>query len=107
MKTLSHISLELVFWILALVLLATATPVELGQVHHFTLCPLANMGFDWCPGCGIGRSITQLFHGNVSASIGQHWFGIPALAIILYRIVVLIKLSIANKIVKLKGKRYV
>lgn len=107
MKTLGHIPLELVFWVLALVMLATAAPVEPGHVHHFTLCPLANMGFDWCPGCGIGRSITQLFHGNVSASIAHHWFGIPALVIILCRIVALIKLRITNKIFKLKGKRYV
>ena len=107
MKTLRHIPLELVFWVLALVMLATATPVEPGHVHYFTLCPLANMGFDWCPGCGIGRSITHLFHGNVGASIAQHWFGIPALAIIVWRIAVLIILTINNKIFKLKGERYV
>lgn len=107
MKTLSHIPLELCFWVLALILLATAVPVEPGHVHHFTLCPLANMGFDWCPGCGIGRSITQLFHGNVGASLEHHWFGIPALVIIVWRIVELIRLRIDNKIFKLKRKRYV
>lgn len=107
MKTLSHIPLELGFWVLALVMLATAAPVEPGHAQHFTLCPLANMGFDWCPGCGIGRSITQLFHGNVAASIGQHWFGIPALGIILWRIVVLIKLAIGNRGFKIKRERYV
>ena len=107
MKTLSHIPLELVFWIVGVLALATASPVENGHGHHFTLCPIANMGFDWCPGCGIGRSITQLFHGNVKESIAQHWFGIPALSIILWRIVVLIRLKIDYKAFKLKRERYV
>ncbi|RZK82218.1 MAG: DUF2752 domain-containing protein [Pedobacter sp.] len=97
MKLLSRIPLELTFWMAALVLLAITQPIEHEEIHHFTLCPLANFGFKWCPGCGIGRSITQLLHGNVTASLDHHWFGIPALAIILFRIFVLIKLRIKNK----------
>ncbi|MFN0255898.1 DUF2752 domain-containing protein [Pedobacter ureilyticus] len=73
---------EIVFWVLALTLLATANPHE----HHFTLCPLANLGFEWCPGCGLGRSIAAIFNADFHASFRQHWFGIPALLIILYRI---------------------
>ncbi|RZK43900.1 MAG: DUF2752 domain-containing protein [Pedobacter sp.] len=73
--------LELVFWISALVLLATADP----HAHHFSLCPLANIGIEWCPGCGLGRSISALFHGDVQESFTFHWFGIPALLVILYR----------------------
>ena len=73
---------ELTFWILALALLATANP----SAHHFTLCPLANLGFDWCPGCGLGRSITAIFNGDLKSSFQQHWFGILALLIIIYRI---------------------
>ena len=82
MKHLRVISLELVFWILALTLLATANPHE----HHFTLCPLANLGFGWCPGCGLGRSITAIFNADLNASFRCHWFGVPALLIILHRI---------------------
>lgn len=82
MKQLKQFPVELFFWSLALVLLATSSP----DVHHFTLCPLANLGFNWCPGCGIGRSITALFHGDVATSFKQHWFGIPALVLILHRI---------------------
>ncbi len=73
---------ELSFWVLALALLATANP----SAHHFTLCPLANLGIDWCPGCGLGRSITAIFNGDFKSSFQQHWFGIPALLIIIYRI---------------------
>lgn len=82
MKYINSFPIELAFWLIALVLLATANPHE----HHFTLCPLANLGFDWCPGCGLGRSITALFHGDVKASFGHHWFGIPALLLIGHRI---------------------
>ncbi len=87
MKYIKSFPVELVFWILALVLLATANPHE----HHFSLCPLANLGITWCPGCGLGRSITALFHGDVSASFSHHWFGIPALILICYRIYQLTK----------------
>lgn len=73
---------ELVFWILALLLLATASLNE----HHFTMCPLANLGLDWCPGCGLGRSITAIFNGDLTRSMQYHWFGIPAVLIILYRL---------------------
>ena len=82
MQQLKQFPLELFFWSLALVLLATSA----SSVHHFTLCPLANLGFDWCPGCGLGRSITALFHGDVATSFKLHWFGIPALGLILHRI---------------------
>ena len=87
MKYIKSFPLELFFWVLALILLATANPHE----HHFTFCPLANLGITWCPGCGLGRSITALFHGDVSASFSYHWFGIPSLILITYRIYQLTK----------------
>jgi hypothetical protein len=98
---------ELIFWVLALMTLAIATPEEYGHAHHFTLCPLANLGIDSCPGCGVGRSITQLLHGNLTESWKHHWFGIPALLIIVFRIVGLIKLNIKSFKIKYKEKRYV
>lgn len=98
---------ELIFWVLALMTLAIATPEEYGHAHHFTLCPLANLGIDSCPGCGVGRSITQLLHGNFTESWKHHWFGIPALLIIVFRIVGLIKLNIKSFKIKYKEKRYV
>ncbi|KQB99147.1 DUF2752 domain-containing protein [Pedobacter sp. Hv1] len=99
MKHFKSFPLELFFWIAALVLLATADPHE----HHFSLCPLANLGLTWCPGCGLGRSITSLFHGDVSASFSHHWFGIPALILICYRIYQLSK-NLFNKDFNLKYK---
>ncbi len=99
MRGYKYISLELFFWILALILLAISNPYQ----HHFTLCPLANLGFDWCPGCGLGRSISAIFRGDWMASFKFHWFGIPALAIIAYRVYQLTK-QLINKEKNLKYK---
>lgn len=82
MKYVKDFPLELFFWSTGLLLLATANP----HSHHFTLCPLANLGYEWCPGCGLGRAITALFNGELSVSFKQHWFGLPALMFIFYRI---------------------
>jgi hypothetical protein len=78
---------EVVVWILALLLLAFANPEE----HHFSLCPVSNLGFTWCPGCGVGRAISCILQGNILGSFKFHWFGIPALVILLYRIFTLSK----------------
>ena len=93
MKHFKSFPLELVFWIIALVLLAMANP----HAHHFSLCPLANLGIDWCPGCGLGRSISALFHGEIGNSLDFHWFGIPALLVIVFRIITLGVLTVKRK----------
>jgi hypothetical protein len=110
MKILLRLPFELLFWITALLLLGTADLHAHGNDQHFTLCPLSNMGFNWCPGCGIGKSIGYLLKGNFQASLNEHWFGIPAVMIILNRIVVLIKIKLKNRKVlnlKYKEERYV
>lgn len=87
MKYIKSFPPELYFWLMALVLLGMSNEHE----HHFTLCPLASLGFEsWCPGCGIGRSIAYVLHGELSNSFKAHWFGIPALLILLHRIYTLI-----------------
>ncbi len=106
-KWLSHTPWELIFWITGLTLLATAKPMGHDQVHHFTFCPLANLGLDWCPGCGLGRSITQLFHGNLKESFHQHWLGIPSVLIIGSRIVKLSRAEWKKKNLNDKEKYYV
>jgi len=73
---------ELFFWIAALTALAFSDPTQ----THYTLCPIKRLGFNWCPGCGMGHAIAWLFHGNIKASFHAHWFGVPALGILLYRI---------------------
>lgn len=101
---------ELFFWMTALLLLGTSGIHKHANEPHFTLCPLANMGFDWCPGCGIGRSIAHLLQGDFKGSLNAHWFGIPALLIIVYRILILIKINFKKRKVlnlKYKEKKYV
>jgi hypothetical protein len=85
LKALSR-NFELIFWVTAMLCLAFANP---SSQSHFTLCPLKLMGFNWCPGCGLGHSIIYLFHGQFSASLQAHWLGIPAVAIIFHRITIL------------------
>ncbi|WP_436830833.1 DUF2752 domain-containing protein [Parapedobacter sp. DT-150] len=78
----SALPIELLCWTTALVLLYFSNP----HSHHFTLCPLENMGLDWCPGCGLGRSIALFMHGEIPASFRMHWLGIPAFGVIAHRI---------------------
>jgi hypothetical protein len=86
---------ELVFWITAMIALAITSPTEQA---HFTLCPLKLLGFTWCPGCGLGHSISFLFHGDIKSSFHAHWLGIPAVLIIFYRIYVLAKMQLSPQL---------
>lgn len=74
---------EAFIWVAALIFLALS---EFDQ-HHFSLCPFFNLGISWCPGCGLGRALSHIFHGEFTRSLQQHWFGFPALGIISYRII--------------------
>jgi hypothetical protein len=58
---------------------------------HFTICPLSNLGVEFCPGCGLGNSISYLFRGDFISSIHSHPLGIFALIIITLRIFTIIK----------------
>ncbi|MGQ1947634.1 DUF2752 domain-containing protein [Geofilum sp. OHC36d9] len=71
-------------WIAALIALAFTNPT--GE-SHFSLCPIKNLGWDFCPGCGLGHSIMWLFRANFSASFKAHPLGIPAVIILIYRII--------------------
>lgn len=87
---LSMLGLEGVVWICAIAYLALfVNPVE----THFTICPLSNLGFDFCPGCGLGNAISLLFRGKIGHSIETHLLGIPALIFLLLRIISIIKFN--------------
>lgn len=75
---------EAVIWLSALVALAFVDP---SQASRVTICPVAYFGYDFCPGCGLGRSIAWLFHGSVSNSLSTHPLGIVTVAILIHRIV--------------------
>jgi hypothetical protein len=77
---------EAIVWIAALLFLFFLVP----GASHFSLCPLANLGLDFCPGCGIGRSIHHAMWLDFAGSFASHPLGIMALLIIIYRIIQLL-----------------
>ena len=88
------IGLEGFIWITALFYFAFfVNPFE----THFTICPLSNAGFEHCPGCGLGNSITLFFHGYFIESFDTHILGIPALLIIFHRIYSIIKFNLKKE----------
>jgi hypothetical protein len=79
---------EALAWLTGLVGLSLYFPEN---SEHIILCPLRNLGFTFCPGCGLGRSITLFFHGNILESLSTHPLGIFAVIILSYRIIALTK----------------
>lgn len=78
---------EVTIWIVALILLGTMSP----ENTHASLCPFKAAGLPFCPGCGIGHSISWLFHGDLVASFKAHPLGWFAVIVLIYRIVTLIR----------------
>ena len=76
--------LEAFFWLAALIALGTFTPTEEG---HSTLCLIRRFDLGFCPGCGLGHSIAWLFRGNISESFHAHPMGVPAVIILIGRII--------------------
>ncbi|QQS35785.1 MAG: DUF2752 domain-containing protein [Ignavibacteriales bacterium] len=87
------INLEALLWLFALTFLAFYSP---STENHFTFCLFNNLGIGFCPGCGLGHSISHLFRFEIYESFTSHPLGIPALLILVYRIVQLTKDQIIN-----------
>ncbi|HUS02043.1 MAG TPA: DUF2752 domain-containing protein [Chitinophagaceae bacterium] len=85
---------ELIFWIASLASLALMQPAT---DIHFSFCVFKMMGINFCPGCGLGHSISYLFHGDLQASFSSHPLGIFAVIIILYRIYKLFQLHFISQ----------
>ena len=92
--------LELITWIVALILLACMNPVS---GTHYSLCIFKLLGIEFCPGCGIGHSISYLLQGDLSNSLHAHPLGVFAVAMILYRIY---QLALLHKIFHFKKRNY-
>ncbi|PUZ28459.1 hypothetical protein DCC81_02955 [Chitinophaga parva] len=80
-QRLRQINPELIIWPLALILLAVMPPAH----PYPSICPLRWLGISWCPGCGLGRSVSYLLHGDFRASWASHKLGGPAFLILLHR----------------------
>ncbi|MCA1745114.1 MAG: DUF2752 domain-containing protein [Bacteroidales bacterium] len=55
-----------------------------------------NLNLGFCPGCGLGTSISWLFRGQLSQSFASHPLGIPAVGILVHRIWTIFKPSNNN-----------
>ncbi|SEJ76718.1 Protein of unknown function [Cyclobacterium xiamenense] len=74
--------LEFLTWAIALTGLFFFARVE---GPHAGLCPIANLGLTWCPGCGLGRSIHLFLRGDFHASWEMHPMGSFAVLVIVWR----------------------
>jgi hypothetical protein len=90
---LKKVNPELMIWIGALLMLALLDP----DSNKVSLCPLKFLGFRYCPGCGLGRSIALLFRGRLTDSFAMHPLGSFAVAMIGYRIFQLLRMTLSEK----------
>lgn len=85
--TMSHfkinIKAELLIWISALVALALMNPDKNDMI---SLCVFHHLGINFCPGCGLGHSISYFLHGQIQQSFQAHPFGIFAVLVLIGRI---------------------
>lgn len=84
---LKRFPVEAAIWFAGLLFFAASDPAA----PHFTVCALKNIGLDFCPGCGLGQSITLMFRGQFAESISVHPLGIIAVIILSFRIINLTK----------------
>lgn len=98
LRVISRFPFEIFVWLVALVALKFFTH---NVDEHFVICPLQRAGFDFCPGCGLGRSMAYALDGYFIAAWQMHPLGIFAVIVILYRI---IQLTLKYKI--LYGQNY-
>jgi hypothetical protein len=99
-----QLPIEAFIWMAGLVILATLHPEE---DQHISICFFNSMGFKFCPGCGLGRSLAFLMHGEIARSLQLHPLGPFALLVLLYRICQLMNRFIREKIINkpYHGKR--
>ena len=85
-----RVNIELIVWPTALMLLFLMDP---HQHNGESLCMLKRMKLPWCPGCGLGHSISFLLHGKWNAALKSHPLGPFAVLILTYRTIQLAKLQ--------------
>lgn len=74
---------EPVAWTTALILLFFMNPSTVSG----SFCIFKLVGFDACPGCGIGHAIHHALHLDFQQSFREHILGIPATIAILYNVI--------------------
>lgn len=55
-----------------------------------SICIIDRMGFTFCPGCGLGASVAYLFRGEFLSSLQSHPLGLPAVIVIMARVITIL-----------------
>jgi hypothetical protein len=84
---------EAAVWLTGLLALACYSPAT---DAHVCWCVFNRLGLEFCPGCGLGRSVAYALHGDIARSWQAHPLGIFALNVLSYRIVSLMLTFIKN-----------
>lgn len=84
------IGFEAAIWTVALLYLAF---INDPATAHFSICPFHILGFGFCPGCGLGNSVSYILHGEILKSFSVHPLGLFALIVLITRIIHLIKIN--------------
>lgn len=85
--------LEMLLWSVALFVPIFIDPNR----QHASFCLFHNLGIDFCPGCGLGRSLAFLYRGDITHSFLSHPLGIIVFGILLFRII-----TLSGKLIKIK-----
>src|SRR5574338_824415 len=85
---------ELTAWVTAILLLALMNPAT---DTHYSFCLFKFIGIQFCPGCGLGHSISYLFHGDFKQSFNSHPLGFFAVPVIFHRMYQLISVHFISK----------
>ena len=80
-------------WIIGLAALVLLAP---SLENSVSICIPSALGFDFCPGCGLGASIGHLVRGELAESWAAHPLAVPTVAILIGRIIHLARHERAN-----------
>ena len=80
-------------WLAGLLVLALMVP---DKEHLFSFCPFSYL-LAWCPGCGLGHAIAWLARGEFARSWEAHPLGVPAILMIAWRCLQLLRLHFNYK----------
>jgi Protein of unknown function (DUF2752) len=89
MQFLKKFPLELIIWIGSLSFLGSIDP----YAKQMSICVFNWIGLSWCPGCGLGHSISFLLHGEFFQSWNAHVLGGFGLMVLMHRILQLLRLE--------------
>ena len=92
-RTYIHNHLEWMVFTIGLIALALMSP----DTTEPTLCLLDRFGIAWCPGDGLGHSISYTFRGDFISALEANFVGPFAVLILVLRIIYLIKKNVVSK----------